>query len=125
MRESLFLKVSVLTAAAGSFLLAGCVVRDRDVHYRERSPVVVEDPVGVGVGAGVTVDSAPPPPIAEQITVSPGPDYLWIPGVYVWNGRWNWERGHWDHRPHPGAVWVPHRYVYRNGAHVFVRGGWR
>ena len=24
-----------------------------------------------------------------------------------------------------GPVWVPHRYVYRNGRHVWVRGGWR
>jgi hypothetical protein len=25
----------------------------------------------------------------------------------------------------PGAVWVPHQYVNRDGKHVFVRGGWR
>ena len=24
-----------------------------------------------------------------------------------------------------GAGWVPHHYEYRNGAHVFISGGWR
>jgi hypothetical protein len=107
---------------AGPLLLAGCVVRGT-VGYQSPPPVSVD--ASVGVGGEVVVDSAPPPLIAEQMTVAPGPDYLWIGGGWVWNGRWVWDRGHWGHRPRAGAVWMPHHYVYRNGRHVFVRGGWR
>ena len=91
-----------------------------------------------GVGAGCAVRVAPPaaevevggaPPTAQMDVEGPmpGPGYVWIGGVWTWGpgGRWVWERGHWDRPPHPGAVWVPHRYEYRNGRHVFVRGGWR
>ena len=78
--------------------------------------------------AEVEVNGAPPPPPA-QVDIqapSPGPDYVWIGGSWVWGpgGRWEWEHGRWDRPPHVGAVWVPHRYVYRNGRHVWVRGGW-
>jgi len=50
---------------------------------------------------------------------------VWIPGVWVWHGRWVWETGRWSLPPRRGAVWVPHHYVYRNGVHIWVQGGWR
>ena len=115
--KSALLKSVVLASVAGLFA-AGC-----DVYVRPPAGgVVVTAPVDVEVGG------PPPtaPPYVEVQTVSPGPDFVWIGGLWVWGGgRWVWERGHWDRPPHPGAVWVPHRYVYRNGRHVFVRGGWR
>ncbi len=108
---------SILLIALGSTLLSGCVVRERTV-YRQAPPPAV-------VGQEVVVTEAPPPPIVETVTVSPGPGFLWIGGVWAWHGHWVWERGHWGRPPHPGAVWVAHRYEYRNGVHVFIRGGWR
>jgi hypothetical protein len=88
-------------------LLAGCVVA--------ATPGEVE------------VSGPPPAAEVEVQTVSPGPDYVWIGGSWVWGpaGRWNWEHGHWDRPPHPGAVWAPHHYEYRGGKHVFVRGRWK
>ena len=29
--------------------------------------------------------SEPPPPIVEQVIVSPGPEYVWISGYWVWH----------------------------------------
>jgi hypothetical protein len=83
-------------------------------------------PAGPGSAAGeVEVAGAPPMAISEDVPPSPGPDYVWIGGVWDWQGRWVWDRGHWDRPPHPGAIWVPHRYVEHNGRRTFVRGGWR
>jgi len=109
---------SVVLASVAGLFVAGC-----DVYVRPPADrVVVAEP------GGVVVAGAPPaaPPYVDVQTVSPGPDYVWIGGVWVWGGGgWAWERGHWDRPPRPGAVWAPHRYEYRNGRHVFVKGGWR
>jgi len=110
-----------LLVLAGAFLASGCVVRERVVYRQPPAQVVATEPAGTEV----TVTEAPPPPIVETVAVSPGPAFVWIDGVWAWHGRWVWEGGHWAHPPRPGAVWVPHRYEYRNGVHVFVRGGWR
>lgn len=59
--------------------------------------------------AGV-VGNTPPPPLAEQIVVAPGPDYLWVGGAWLWvGGRWTWRHGYW-HRPvHPYRFRFGHR----------------
>jgi hypothetical protein len=111
-----FLKSSLLIAA-GSLLISGCVVRERVVYQQPPPPATG--------GAEVVVTEAPPAPIVEVVTVSPGPAFVWIGGCWVWQDHWVWERGHWAHPPRRGAVWVPHHYEYRNGVHVFIRGGWR
>jgi len=111
------LKSIVLTAVV-SLVAVGCNVRV--------SPPAAE--VSVNAPGEVQVEAAPPPPPEVDVeTPMPSPGYVWIGGVWNWGpgGRWVWERGHWDRPPHGGAVWVPHRYEYRNGRHVFVRGGWR
>ena len=122
MKISAWLKV-VLVTLVGSFLGTGCVVRER-VVYRHSPPgttVVTQSPAG----QELIVTEAPPAPVTEVITIAPGPGMVWVGGVWSWRGRWVWERGHWIHPPRVGVVWVPHRYVYRNGVHVWVRGGWR
>ena len=119
MKISALLKVGLLPLA-GSFLLTGCVVRER-VVYRQPPAVVAGQPAG----QEIVVTEAPPAPATEVITVAPSPGMIWIGGVWVWRGHWVWERGHWSHPPRHGVVWVPHRYAYRNGVHVWIRGGWR
>jgi hypothetical protein len=100
----------VLPVFAALIFVVGCVV------YPAR-PVVV--------GTEVDVAGDPPAAIVENVTPAPGIGFVWIGGAWAWHGRWAWESGHWDRPPHPGAVWVPHRYVVHNGRHVFIRGGWR
>ncbi|HTB62532.1 MAG TPA: hypothetical protein VK737_02995 [Opitutales bacterium] len=115
-----------------ALLLSGCVVEGPPrrvvvvgppVVVAQPAPVVVEGQYTVG--SEVVADTAPPEPMTEVVTTSPGVDFIWIPGVWMWEGRWVWSAGHWDRPPRPGMVWVGPRYVYRNGAHVFIRGGWR
>jgi hypothetical protein len=108
-------------------LVGGCVTRER-VVYRQRGGRVVRTETittAAPVGSEIIVREAPPAPIVETVVVSPGPGFVWVSGGWMWHDRWVWERGHWDRPPRVGVVWVPHRYVYRGGVHVFVRGGWR
>jgi len=102
---------SIVLAVATGLCVAGC-----GIHFSAPP-------------AEMAVSSAPPPlPVEVGVqTPMPGRDYVWIGGVWVWGpgGNWVWQAGHWDRPPFRGAVWVPHRYEYRNGRHVFVRGGWR
>lgn len=77
---------------------------------------MINTPTTIGgtteVSSTETVVSQPPPPApAENVTVvAPGPDYVWIGGEWIWNGRWVWVAGHWGLPPYPHAVWI--------------RGGW-
>jgi hypothetical protein len=106
-----------LLAAASAFLFSGCVIHE----HAPAPPVTAQPPAG----ATVVVAEAPPAPVQEVVPVAPGFGFVWIPGIWVWEGRWVWEGGRWARPPYRGAVWVPHRYVFRNGVHVFIRGGWR
>ena len=100
----------VLATGATVCLTGGCVVPDGPGY----------------VGADVEVMGDPPPLIVETPGPDPGEGFIWIRGSWAWNdGHWAWESGRWLRPPHAGEVWVPHRYVVRNGRHVFVRGGWR
>jgi len=68
----------------------------------------------------VVVDQAPPPPPVETVVVAtPGPDYVWIGGEWVWNGGWIWVGGHWGYPPYPRAVWIG------GGWHQGPRGWYR
>jgi hypothetical protein len=99
-------------------LFTGCVV----YRYSAGPPVVVaQSPPGTTV----VVAGPPPAPVQEVVTIAPAVGLIWVPGVWGWEGRWVWEGGRWARPPYPGAVWVPHQYVYRNGVHVYIRGGWR
>lgn len=43
----------------------------------------------------VTVEVAPPPPMAEESAPAPREGYVWAPGYYSWNGhKHEWTKGH-------------------------------
>ena len=47
-------------------------------------------------------------------------------GYHRWNGhRYVWVRGHWVRPPHPGAVWVAHRWEQRGDGWVLIEGHWQ
>jgi hypothetical protein len=120
--KNLSLFKSSLLVLAGSFLLSGCVYRERTVYRHPGGRVVTTETVG----SEVIVTEAPPAPVVETVVVSPGPGFVWVGGAWGWNGnRWVWERGHWARPARVGAMWVAPRYEFRGGVHVFVRGGWR
>jgi len=95
---------------AGLLFSAGCVER-RVVYVPQQGETVVSE--------------APPPPQTEVVVAAPGPEYLWVPGYWSWNGRWVWIGGRWGLRPHPHAVWVGPRYVRRGHGYVYFHGYWR
>jgi len=77
-------------------------------------------------GATTAVDGAPPASFAEEVYPAPGPDYVWISGEWVWNGRWIWAPGHYVRPPHAGAIWVRGLWARgSDGRFVWHAGHWR
>jgi hypothetical protein len=105
-----------LTMALSLAAVSGCVYPEGTV-YTDGSTVTTQE--------AIVVTDAPPPPIVEETVIAPGPGYVWVGGGWVWADHWVWRRGYWAQPPRPGAVWVPGRYAYRNGRHVYYRGAWR
>jgi outer membrane lipoprotein SlyB len=79
-------------------------VSDKVVNFMINTPTTV----GAAATTQTTVveQAPPPPPPAETVLVSPGPEYVWIGGEWMWNGRWIWVAGHWGFPPYPHAVWI-------------------
>jgi hypothetical protein len=104
----------VLAVAAVCFGLIGCVTEP--AHADPVTPVVVVQEV--------VVPAAPPVEVVEVVPVAPGPRWVWTRGYWSWTGyRYVWVRGRYVVGV-PGRVWVPHRYYYRRGVWVHVRGHW-
>jgi outer membrane lipoprotein SlyB len=66
---------------------------------------------GQPADATTIVSQEPPLPPVETMTPAPSPDYVWVGGEWIWNGRWVWVVGHWDLPPYGGAVWVRGAWV--------------
>ncbi len=68
----------------------------------------------------------PPPPATLEVgptLPAPGPNYFYVPGVWVWRGRYLWRPGFWcEYRP--GWVWIPDRYCWTPYGYVWVPGYW-
>ena len=100
----------------GVALLAGCVV----VPAHRASDHVA----GYAGAPAVIVDTPPPPPYAEALSVMPFPGAVWVGGYWGWrSGRHHWVPGYWD-RPHPGYYHQPHRWENRGGRWHLRLGGW-
>jgi hypothetical protein len=67
----------------------------------------------------------PPQPPDEVQPPTPGPDYIWVGGDWVWNNGWVWVGGRWVYPPWPGAVWINGRWGHRYwGGYRHWRGHW-
>jgi hypothetical protein len=110
----------VLLIVGASFLLTGCIIRERTVYRNGPPPAAT-------VSTEVEVTGPPPPDQVDVVVgVVPAPGFIWIGGFWGWGpGGWAWHRGYWGRPPHPGAVWLRPHYVYRGGRHIWVHGGWR
>jgi hypothetical protein len=76
--------------------------------------------------AQVVIRVGPPAPVVEHPGPPPEHGFIWIGGYHRWDGaHYIWVPGRYERPPHPGAHWVAHRYVRRNGGWVFVEGHWR
>jgi len=84
--------------------------------------------LGLGsASAQVVVRIGPPPhPPREVIPVRPGPNYVWAPGFYRYEGnRYVWVPGRYIVPPRPRMHWVPGHWAHRHGGYVWVEGHWR
>jgi hypothetical protein len=68
---------------------------------------------------------APPAPIETGPSVpAPGPDYVYVPGSWVYStNRYLWRPGIWT-AFRPGWVWIPAHYRWTPVGYVFVDGYW-
>jgi len=73
----------------------------------------------------VSVNFAPPPlPVYAQ-PIAPGPDYMWIPGYWAWNGvGYYWVPGTWVLAPYVGALWTPGWWGWGGSAYLWHPGYW-
>jgi outer membrane lipoprotein SlyB len=98
-------------------------VSDKVINFMITTPSQVVN--GSNVPAGPVVAQAPPPPLAQNVVVAPGPGYVWISGEWTWNGSWVWRAGYWAYPPYLHAVWVP-GYWHRGQHGWYCRPGhWR
>ena len=62
---------------------------------------------------------------AEQVTVAPGPGYVWMSGHWSSvNHAWVWVGGHWEMPPSPSALWVGGHWVRGASGWIWVDGAW-
>ena len=75
----------------------------------------------------IRVRVAPPPlPVYVQPPL-PGPDYIWTPGYWAWDGDYRdyfWVPGTWVLAPRPGYLWTPSYWGWDEGVYVFHGGYW-
>jgi WXXGXW repeat (2 copies) len=77
----------------------------------------------LSIGVAVTV---PPPalPVYAQ-PPCPGPDYLWTPGYWAWDGTdYYWVPGTWVEAPDPGLLWTPGYWGWGDGGYFWHTGYW-
>jgi len=69
----------------------------------------------------------PEPPESVEVgpsSYAPSPDYIWIPGCWVWvSGRYAWRPGYWT-TAHSNWIWVPAHYNWTPRGYIFVGGYW-
>jgi hypothetical protein len=114
MKTSILIAPALILAALP--VLTGCV---------ERRVVYVQTPPEVAAQPGRVITEAPPAPPAEVLVPPPGPNYVWLPGYWSWQGRWVWIGGAWTVRPYAHAHWVPGHWAHRGYGWIWVGGHWR
>lgn len=56
----------------------------------------------------------------------PGPDYVFLPGYFFYDGSFVWVKGHWELPPFAGAEWVPYRWTQTpSGWWALHKGYWQ
>jgi hypothetical protein len=78
------------------------------------------------VAAQAQIEYLPAPPQSLALAPSvpaPSATYFYVPGTWVWRGRYVWRPGFW-HEFRQGWVWVPAHFRWTPVGYVFVEGYW-
>src|SRR6201994_3596199 len=77
------------------------------------------------VSIGIAVNIAPPAlPVYDQ-PICPGPNYIWTPGYWAWNGYdYYWVPGTWVVAPSYGLLWTPGYWGWGTGGYFWHGGYW-
>jgi len=79
-----------------------------------------------GTSGRLYVRTGPPPLRREAVLVSPGPEYVWVPGYYRYDGRaYLWVAGRYERPPRPRARWVAGHWQQERRVWFWVDGHWR
>lgn len=90
------------------------------------SAVPPPPPPGQGPASSNMPSVAPPPPQAEAVPPLPGPNYVWQPGYWQWNGaQYVWIPGRYSVPPSATAVWIPDHWQSYGTSWLFVPGHWQ
>jgi len=101
-------------------------VTDKIINYMINTPTTAgASGVNSSPQTVAVAETAPPPAPTETVVVAPGPDYIWVDGEWVWQGRWVWITGHWMLPPYPHAVWIVGRSWHDHYGWHHERGYWR
>jgi hypothetical protein len=77
-------------------------------------------------GASVQTHYLPAPPESLELGPSspaPSPDYMWVPGNWIWQDRFYWRPGYWV-VARPNWIWTPDHYVWTPSGSIYVPGYW-
>jgi hypothetical protein len=79
-----------------------------------------------GTSGRLYVRTGPPPLRTEAVLVSPGPQYVWVPGYYRYDGRaYVWVAGQYERPPRPRARWATGHWQQDRRGWFWVDGHWR
>jgi len=127
--RKLMVMAGVGVVAAG--IARGAEAADADMNQSpdraQTPPVLLAFQPGFAPSPNIWTAPGPPPPMRrDRISRSPGPQFVWTPGSWAWNGRrWVWVNGGWVRPPRPRAVWVPGRWNRRGPSFMWSGGYWR
>lgn len=74
----------------------------------------------------ISVSFGPPAlPVYVQ-PITPGPNFIWMPGYWSWSPGWGyyWVPGTWVAAPSPGLLWTPGYWFYDAGFYRWSPGYW-
>jgi hypothetical protein len=81
-------------------------------------------PVPASAGVFVSI-SVPPPPLPVYVQpFAPGPDFIWAPGYWAYDGDYYWVPGTWVRAPGVGLLWTPGYWGWNDGFYVWHTGYW-
>ncbi len=129
MKNHVLMRLITLVIISSTFMLNGCESLEglfseasSSKNHRTHSlqTTFVPPPVTKKL-----VDIPPPPPRIDNITASPGPEYVWMDGYWNWSdGKYVWNNGRWT-PARPGQFWVAPHWKQQGSGWRLHSGYWK